>query len=281
MHVIDQVIRVAGMKRNGNHGIVNWILAQYSGNAVFCNALHGTESLNTLRSDPIEAFTHNPLLTKVELASPCDKRVLILTFEDHPVGGVIESKPPVYYERNLGHQVRQESNLAILRDPFNFFASRIQAELNGTYPRECWGDCFSKGDDQKIWTKWKSYARRFLEFSARSSSEFLAVSYNHWTVSLEYRRSICDSLGIPLLNDEERKVVTGWGAGSSFNEGMWQEPSIYSNRWKNYLHHPSLLNATRDEELVSLAKTIFHDVLDVDEIVLCVAAQACHGTKIN
>jgi hypothetical protein len=255
------------MKRNGNHGIVNWILAQHKGNATFCNALHGCESLADLRADPIEAFDHSSHLHNVNLSFPCDKELLMLTYEDHPAGAVIEPKSLKHYEQWIGHSVNREVNIAILRDPFNFFASRIQAEQNGTYPLECWGDCFSKGDSAKLWGKWKSYARRFLSFKESSSSDLIPISYNHWTQSLSYREFICQDLDVALLNDEERKTVTGWGAGSSFNQGIWQEPEIYMNRWRAYIGHGVLAEAVRDEELVKLAREIFGDVIDVDYIV--------------
>ena len=270
MYFIERLIRVAGMKRNGNHGIVNWLLAQHSGNAVFCNAVNGNETVRTFRSDPIEAFAHNRDLNKVELTSACDKALLVLTFEDHPVGGVIEPQATEYYESWIGHHVRQEVNMTILRDPFNYFASRIQGELNGTYPLECWGDCFSRGDDLKLWAKWKSYAKRFIEFAERSPPRFIAVSYNHWTMSLGYREWLCRQLELELQNDEERKVVTGWGAGSSFDKGVWQDPATYMNRWRAYAEHPSLFLAANDEELVLLARTIFGSVLDIDGILATV-----------
>ncbi len=255
------------MKRNGNHGIVNWILAQHRGNATFCNALHGSESLLDLRSDPIEAFDHNPVLHKVDLTFASDKELLVLTYEDHAVGSVIEPKPLKHYDHWIGYSVSREINVSVLRDPFNFFASRIKAELNGTYPLECWGDCFSKGDGAKLWGKWKSYARRFIHFTRSDSSDLIPISYNHWLTSLEYRRCICQKLKVDLLNDEERKIVTGWGAGSSFNEGIWQEPNIYLNRWRSFIGHRGLIEAAKDEELVELTETIFGDVLDVDDIV--------------
>lgn len=267
MHHIQKVIRVAGMKRNGNHGIVNWILAQHTGNATFCNALHGSESLSDLRSDPIEAFAHNPQLRKVEVTAPCEKELLLLTYEDHRVGDVIEPRSPEYYEKWIDHSVNREINISVLRDPFNFFASRIQAELNGTYPLECWGHCFSKGDGAKLWSKWKSYAQRFIDFEASRSRDLIAVSYNHWTVSLEYRKGICQRLDVELLNDEERKIVTGWGAGSSFNEGIWQQPDTYMNRWRAYADHEVLVEATKDEELMELARLIFGDMIAIDHLI--------------
>ena len=81
------------------------------------------------------------------------------------------------------------------------------------------------------------------------------------------REFICQDLDVALLNDEERKTVTGWGAGSSFNQGIWQEPEIYMNRWRAYIGHGVLAEAVRDEELVKLAREIFGDVIDVDYIV--------------
>jgi hypothetical protein len=267
MHLINKVIRVAGMKRNGNHGIVNWIFAQHKGKATFCNALHGSEYLADLREDPIEAFSHCSDLHSVNLSFPCEKELLMLTYEDHPPGSVIEPKPLEHYEQWIGHSVIREFNVTILRDPFNFFASRIQAELNGTYSLECWGDCFSKGDSTKLWSKWKTYARRFLSFTASSSPDLIPISYNHWIKSIDYRKCICQDLNVTLINDEERKIVTGWGAGSSFNQGIWQEPEIYMNRWRAYIGHHVLAEAVRDEELVKLAREIFGDVIDVDFIV--------------
>ncbi|NLT71724.1 MAG: hypothetical protein GXX91_13680 [Verrucomicrobiaceae bacterium] len=246
---------------------MNWILAQHRGNAIFCNALHGSESLSNLRSAPIEAFAHNPDLHKVELSSPCDKELLLLTYEDHRVGGVIEPRSPEHYRQWISHSVNREINISVLRDPFNFFASRIQAEQNGTYPLECWGDCFSTGDGAKLWDKWKSYARRFIEFAASPSPDLIPISYNHWTTSLEYREKICRDLEVALLNDEERKVVTGWGAGSSFNQGIWQESETYMNRWRANSDHEVLVEAVKDEELVELARAIFGDVIDIDNII--------------
>src|SRR5690606_13017737 len=108
---------------------------------------------------------------------------------------------------------------------------------------------------------------RFIDFAASSSPDLMPISYNHWTVSLEYRKGICQRLDVELLNDEERKIVTGWGAGSSFNQGIWQRPDTYMNRWRAYSAHEALVEASKDEELVELARAIFGDVMDIDNII--------------
>lgn len=267
MYRLNKVIRVAGMKRNGNHGIVNWILCQHRGRATFRNAAIYYNKLGNLKSDPIEAFRHTEGLEKVDLDTPGDKELFLFTYEDHPVENALNPESANLYESWMGHEIGRSIDVLILRDPFNFFASRIQGELNGVYPLKSWGDCFSQGNSAKLWSKWKAYATAFLDFEANPSNDRIPTSYNHWVTSLDYRRDLCRKLSVELENDEARKTVTGWGAGSSFDKGVWQEPPTYLNRWKRFQTHPVLIEAAKDEELIALTRSIFGDVMDVDAVL--------------
>jgi len=260
MHRINKVIRVAGMKRNGNHGIVNWIISQHRGNATYRNAVRRYESLGYLKSDSIEAFRDTEGLRKVDLDSACDKEIFLFTYEDHSVEEALNPEIPMRYHEWINHDITRSISIVILRDPFNFFASRIHSELNGRFSIDGWGDCFSQGHTFRLLGKWKSYARKYLEYEANKFSDEIPVSYNHWVTSRNYRENLCEKLGVKLNHDKARETVPQWGAGSSFDGDEWQNPDSYLNRWKNYEGHPTLATMKEDEELMKLSSSIFGDI---------------------
>lgn len=266
MDTINKVIRLAGMKRNGNHAIVNWILAQHTGPATFRNAANKFEFMTNFVSEPIEAFKGHIGPTKVNLDDPGSKEIFMITYEDRDVEKALHPGIPERYENWMGHRVNRAISMVVLRDPFNFFASRIQAEVNRIYPLKSWGHCFSAGQSDALWEMWITYARKYLEFSDSDNRDEIAVSYNRWVMSPGYRKQLAGKIDAELINDGACKTVTGWGAGSSFNGKRIQEPEMYLNRWRKFREHVEFKKLLENEDVLVCSNKIFGPILPPEEL---------------
>lgn len=251
-HTIGCYVRFAGLRRSGNHALINWLVAQYEGQICFRNNVESYRALPSARSDLLPAL-QSPKRTAVGLHEACDKRLHLVSFEDKPFESVFQGVSRASYRSITGHQVRTHFHILILRDPFNYLASRL----------ERWGkssDGLKLPDNQEpaALVRWKEYARGYLQFAAGMAPWQIAISYNSWLTSLEYRKAICAKLGIQLADDAARLQVSAIGGGSSFVGVELQDVDCYLNRWRHHRKHPFMEHLLRDRELVRLSDKIFH-----------------------
>ena len=101
-----KVIKVMGMKRSGQHAIIDWIIQNTEYNLYVAN--------NILVEDSVTFHDRGS-----------DKNVLIYNIEDYD-----ETK---HGEMSLGSQCNNHLNLLIIRDPLNLFASRIKVSSKNNY----------------------------------------------------------------------------------------------------------------------------------------------------
>jgi hypothetical protein len=183
-------LRVLGLRRSGNHAIVNWIRRQCSGPTVFLNNVRpGT--------DPWQS-RDNP-----EGPPPARPDLLIYSYED--------ARPKLLADRTFARRraeylgaCDEHRSLLILRDPYNLFASRIRHHF-GQAPLRF----FSMAD------LWLLHAREYLGHTRYLGSQTILVSYDRWCVDYGYRRALAETLGIPFT-DTGFDEVTDYGGGSSF-----------------------------------------------------------------
>ncbi|MBT8335368.1 MAG: hypothetical protein KJO11_02115 [Gemmatimonadetes bacterium] len=118
-------------------------------------------------------------------------------------------------ETYLGRS-RHRVDLAILRDPFNFFASRLKIleKLSGFQ------------DLDRLVANWTDVARRALD---PGESDPFVVRFNSWRTDESYRRELCIRIH-GEFSDRTLDQVADFGGGSSF-EGLRHAPLTLAEVW--------------------------------------------------
>ncbi len=228
------VFRLYGMKRSGNHAIVNWLFNSINGTTLLCNDIRRNQN-------PKLAYFNQLKIS-------------------NGIGGLIcsyENQLSSYFDLNYSEEYfgpySHYKNVFLLRDPFNLFASRF-----------VWNDKEGvkfKGDLDyrlRVVDHWKENAKTFLEWQKTNSEENIPINYNNWCVSLDYRNRLIQKLGLSVLNANTDKVPA-FGGGSSF-DGM-KENAInkqkYSKRFEPLIDDVDFRSIFLDEEIVLLSEEIF------------------------
>lgn len=252
--MIHCYIRLSGMKRCGNHAVIQWLLSQMQGTVCFRNNVRNHRALGNRGCDPIEALRTGPRKA-VRLDSLEAKDWFLCSFEDHDPAEVFAPGLEERYSAFLRQPVRRYVHGIVLRDVFNYAASRLRSEMNGAMQGDL--KIGLPGERRRLFELWKAHARCFLDYQRNGRADQLAISYNAWLLDSEYRQALCRRLGIALLDDDSRHVVTGWGGGSSFCGMKRDSDEAYIERWRQFVDHEALREALMDDELMALNQTIF------------------------
>jgi hypothetical protein len=292
-------IRAFGQMRSGNHAIIQWLLDQHSG--------HPCCFLNNVRHGDVDPYTNYaqrvlagiPEDIETEKLRALDKRLLVYSYEDQ--GGAAADGPdflgsvfsPVFETRRADYLGPSEHryDLAIIRDPFNFFASRIQFIRT----RGGWGGIKDLDD---IRHDWKKIARFALETERGADPQRLAVKFNQWAVDDTYRRHTSERL-MGSFSDETMGIVSNFGGGSSFQASpltltravrRWRkllDPKTYTRighyarrlvapplktqslfeRWAAFSDDADYRSVFRDEEVLQLSEALFGEIPGTREFV--------------
>jgi hypothetical protein len=234
-------LRVCGLQRSGNHAVIQWILDQHRGKpACFLNNVrHGDhDPYATAQQSSYYGFGTAPDPGTVRLAP---KHLLIYSYEDdlskmQADQSFLRSVRDEAFERNRDRYLGSSSHhldVIILRDPFNFFASRLK-KLNA----------LTGVKDPDVMRKdWKSLAAEALHAGQDSTHETLFINYNRWFRDTAYRQQISTRLH-GRFSDASLKDVPRLGGGSSFDEGRltWR---VIRARWKKLLEPRTYLRVGR------------------------------------
>ena len=201
---------VHGMKRSGNHAIIEWMLAQ--DHFVFCNnlipvapILRGEKSLPAPRD-----FT---AWEREKLGEGKADRLLCASLEDH----ALNVRP---FEQLPTGTVQ----VLIVRDPANFFASRIRKSRSidhPAYPREA-GPLLAR-----VVEGWKVHVREYLGLTSTLTNR-VGVSFNAWFTDPDYRRALSARLGLSF-SDQGFGRVSAAGGGSSFDRTDFNGDNVRMN----------------------------------------------------
>jgi hypothetical protein len=221
-------VRVCGLQRSGNHAVIAWMLDQHQGqSACFLNNVrHGDhDPYTTAEQSSYYGFGSAPDIDAVRMAP---KHVLLYSYEDdlskmQADRSFLESVRDEAFERNRDRYLgssRHRLDVIIVRDPFNFFASRLR-KLNGLTGVK---------DPDVIRKDWKSLAAEALHASQGSTHETLFINYNRWFSDKAYRQQLSTRLR-GTFSDASLKDVPGLGGGSSFDVGplTWR---VIRARWR-------------------------------------------------
>ncbi len=194
-----KVILVNGLKRSGNHAVINWLRAHGSF-TFFNNVIPVRPILNGQPLPPpfetLDAFLKSRVPDKSGRTLFSSGRRILISLED------MELDVPLI--ENLD-DVKLYS-LLILRDPRNLFASRIRKGGRVDNP------AYSTDEEsmRRVVALWKSHAREYLELTHRLRGQVVPVYYNAWFSSRDCRRQLSRQLGL-RFTDKGLKKVSDWG----------------------------------------------------------------------
>ncbi len=232
--------RISGMRRSGNHAVINWVLKQLPGATCYNNNMgpfHPPED-TIIKKISIRGFFNFNLLVSLE-----DKwaKDAFLRYDVGKFGGA-----------------KHRFNILILRDPYNMFASRwVWKDEFGSLFRE------DQEHQKMIIEIWKDHARNFLAWQNNPDLEqgeiSLPLNYNKWFLDKNYRKEIAVKLQLKFT-DAGKEDITNYGHGSSFTgRDLHKNASNLKvlERWKGTIEDPDYRKLFEDKELVDLANSIF------------------------
>lgn len=274
LKVNNQKIRVCGLRRTGNHAIINWIIQQASGNVVHLNDIFiaenpyraAVEGLQTkdpkfywkayrMRSNPLYSGMDYMEVLKQEMNRDfIIKDMLIYSLEDYRLKLMnkrnIRKKHLLFFGGS-----EEQKDILILRDPYNLLASRMKHENIGLKTRSVF---------KSFAEMWIEYAREFLgETNYLKNNKYL-INYNQWARNYNYRKETAENLKLNFT-DAGFDNITNYGGGSSFNGINTQKKLDVTNRWKTFKDDPVFLKMLSPKELHRYADLIYPELSYVKE----------------
>lgn len=221
-------VRALAMRRSGHHAVIHWILRQVRGLGLF---------LNDCRLDGQGNVVGNRFSRSVNPAGEEDPNDLYLcNFEDL---GVEELAALFRQVRSRGRSLRV-LHLLVVRDPFNWVASRLKAEPG--LPLE------------GLLERWKGHVRECLG-RTRILPDLVPVDFSRWVADAGYRAGLAAALGLDFDDRGYREVeLPGL---SSFDTGrVVEDNSVVLERWRDFRDDEAYL-AALDAEVIELAEAFF------------------------
>lgn len=251
-------IRVIGMKRAGNHAIINWLGHQNSGKRVyFLNNIEPKTNpfITGWHKDGGERLIFNNfrVLRSQEIKGHfLRKDCLIYNYEDCFLEDITNKEFEQNREKWVGSSAKKYDVL-ILRDPFNMFASRV---ARSKYDKTMLIDL------DYLRKLWKQYAKEFLG-KTNILKQKITFNFNLWVLSKEYRINIAKELRL-AFSDNGLYETTPMGGGSSFEYRLKFNPSERLKtleRYKVLKADKRYRNILKDEELINLSREIFGEIV--------------------
>jgi hypothetical protein len=224
--------RFIGLRRSGNHAILNWIRKQLPDDHCF------------LDDPPIRQLSDQISAARKDHSS----EVILYSVEDENLPYLISEV--IFQERfQLFGEKVESIDIIILRDPFNLFASRLKSDIIETRSRYL-----------NFVDLWIQYAREFLGETSHLKGNVVFINYNDWFLSKEYRVKIAKELGLSF-NDSGVDEVPSRGGGSSFDGSRFNNKGSQMDvlaRWKVMQNNSEFRQCFGDGEIIRLSKKLFN-----------------------
>lgn len=255
-------IRVIGLRRTGNHAIINWICKQQDGIVQHVNNV-------PINKNPYlhfyEGHARSNQYLKVkwklkrESLGKFDKKdCLVYSYEDYGLqqitDPILEEKHDIYFGKSA-----ERYDVLILRDPFNLFASRLKS-----------GYIDIKDPEKTATDLWISYAKEYLgETEFLGGRKKVCINYNRWTVDPAYRHQIASELSLKF-SDAGINHIPRNGGGSSFEglsfEGKAAKMDV-QNRWKHFANDPLYRELLNNQQLMAYSRRIFGEIPGTEALI--------------
>lgn len=234
-------IRVTGLQRSGNHAIINWIRRQAGENTLFFNDV-----------DPERPFEieRMPKAEREQQPRECYDCV-IYSYEDRVLELI--NHDSFYPQSNrFGIDADQRFDVVIFRNPFNSFASRMKHNVVSS-------DMATYISGLNLPELWLTYAYEATGRTSHMTQPCVAVNYDRWCNSKDYRRDIARRLGL-TFTDEGFNEITAFGDGSSFDKTAYDSKANKmrtDQRWKAFAEDPAYIGLFADRQVTDLALELF------------------------
>jgi hypothetical protein len=278
----NKEIRVFGIKRSGNHAIINWIFYQIPGQVIFANHCYlagkeiriykGTGRIdcrginywdfkrkyfffekNPFFNQEIVTYSKNDKRFNGQKLKQYPKEAVIVSFEDKDIAQFSELMNR-HHEEWVGKS-KEVFSIVILRDPFNLLASIYKK----------WG----KENLKDIASLWVEYAKTYLNYQASTDHCLLGINYNQWLVDVNYRQAITERLQIPF-DDSKKDRVANFAGGSSFDGLSYQQDGHKMDvlsRWQIFRDDPEYCDLFKNPQLLELSEKIFGMIPDTEDFI--------------
>lgn len=247
-HIIYmRTIRIIGMRRSGNHAIINWLASNFNnGNPVdtFYNKSMGLR-LPVFTNNERDIFFINgckedPYWDTPELKKSQSFKLMIHSYEDRDFSYILH-----YSYNKLSNSEDNILNIIIMRDPLNLFASRQQHPESNRW-------LIVDEDHINLWVK---YAEEALNITNNIQNK-LVILYNKWLTDKNYRDSIAKIIGTPNFDNTEQVSICG--DGSSFIGLQLDKVENYLQRYKMVEFPDHILNLLNSDKVTMLSDQLFH-----------------------
>ena len=253
-------IRVIGLKRSGNHGIITWIRRHYN------EYVRHLNNVSPLKNPYRQLYEHYP---KDELKREAKgifskKECLIYNHENYTLESITNHTFEKKHDLYLGKS-HTRYDLLILRDPYNLFASILKGQRN----QNKFNYIYTHPKNQKtIAELWLDYAKEFLGETNYLKHNRVMVNYNQWFSEQDYRRNISTKLGLDF-NDTGFNIVKKYGNGSSFNGTEFDNKVSKMdvlNRWQELIgddEYRKMFN----KEIIEYSQKIFDHIEGSEDLI--------------
>jgi hypothetical protein len=254
-------IRLVGLRRSGNHALINWIGKQQDGVVEHLNNIPIGE--NPYRHHYEYTLDRWPEKTKMlqlfwqqSQGNFYRKNCLIYNYEDYGLAKIFYPAFERKHDWYLGKSERR-FDVIIIRDPFNLLASRIKKKKSFIHV---------KSSNRTFTDLWKEYAKEYLGETNYLQQTKVCVNYNRWIQDVEYRRSIAEKLGLHFSDTGFQEMAD---MGSSFENTRYGDETAQQelmSRWQHYLDDDLFQMLLRDRELIEYSNYIFGKLPAADNL---------------
>lgn len=243
--VNEKEIRIYGLRRSGNHGIIRWLLGHMTDNFIFLNNVK--LNINPFRSRYYD-FKESYLWREV-LGDFTDKKCLVYSYEDHDLSRINHKFINKWKALHTGLS-KEVYDILILRDPFNMYASRMKG-----YQEH---DFMTVKSKKNVLELWLDYAKEYLGETSYLVNKKIVINYNRWFVDKKYRESIANLLGF-AFTDKGFGHLEGFSSFSGRLNINARELDVFS-RWKHFIRNENYINDLNQQNILNYCNIIFPEM---------------------
>ena len=263
--VINQKeIRVAGLKRTGNHAIIYWIEEQEKLSKQCCvlNNVKVNENPYRYKYQNLKYYfpQHQWAINHYKKQSQGNfilRDCLVYSYEDYSLPKIFSNHFEKKHDLYLGKALKRY-DVIILRDPFNWFASRLKSNFLEV-----------KNYHLNLQNIWLQYAKEFLGKTKYLQHNKICINYNLWVKDIDYRREIASKLDLEFTDTGINKV-SSLGGGSSFDnislDGQANKMNV-ETRWMHYLDDSYYKKLINNQEILEYSAKIFGNIAGTETLL--------------
>ncbi|MEP4198961.1 MAG: hypothetical protein ABJL99_25325 [Aliishimia sp.] len=241
-----RVLRIYGMRRSGNHAIINWLQRNApGGNSIFLNncragrdPIKSHRSLEVFRAGSRSQLTDDSSLQdRFNLAGQAP--LAMVSYEDAMPSNSDTPITPLFPNAPAG-----ETIVIIYRSFLNWSASLLQKVMGNS-------GFGSLARARIVTVACTGYATALERVSECRDRGFVAICYDKWHSSTKYREGILTALGFEA-RDNSRGAVQRYGGGSSFQGKAAKVDDLETHRRSEQM--------AENPEYQTLLWTVSHDL---------------------